>query len=272
VADIRVIPPLSGDYTPDQFTFVDQIDVALNSTVTSAPITITGVSPGVVIPLSLDTGLWSKDGVNFVSGPGNVTLNDQVYLQHTSSDLNSTPTTQTLTIGGVQDTTFTTTTIAGGAGPADLTVVYSGDVIPPGSLLFQDEGRASQIGSSTSLTDTSKTWVVNEFAGFRVKNTSDFSSALITSNTQNTLTFSGGLTGGRNNTVTQYNYYEIVTDISANDEIHYSSTTSAGGTVTVSAKGVPSILGANGPHTLSYFFVDVSAAETSPTYSLTVTV
>jgi hypothetical protein len=120
VADIRVIPPLSGDYTPDQFTFVDQIDVALSSTVTSAPITITGVSPGTVIPFSLDTGLWSKDGVTFVSGPGNVTLNDQIYLRHTASGSGTTQTSQTLTIGGVQATFTTTTQVAPGA--FDMTI------------------------------------------------------------------------------------------------------------------------------------------------------
>jgi hypothetical protein len=123
VADIRVIPPLSGDYAPDQFTFVDQIDVAISSTVTSAPITITGVSPGTVISVSLDTGLWSKDGVTFVSGPGNVILNDQVYLRHIASGSGTTQTSQTLTIGGVQGT-FTSTTVsaAGLVGVSDPTL------------------------------------------------------------------------------------------------------------------------------------------------------
>jgi hypothetical protein len=68
--------------------------------------------------LSLNTGLWSKDGVTFVSGPGNVTLNDQVYLRHTASGSGTTQTNQTLTIGTVSDT-FTSTTIAA-SGVVDL--------------------------------------------------------------------------------------------------------------------------------------------------------
>ena len=151
----------------------------------------------------------------------------------------------------------------------DSFVLFDGLTIPTDSILYQDGGQATT-GSSTTCQDTTKTWVVNEFDGWLFRNTSDNSSALISSNTSNTLTFAT-LTGGNNNTVSADHYYEIVTPIDASDEIHWSSISSLGGLVSMTVKGVPSITGANGDHIIAYNFVDVSVPDTSADYQVTIT-
>jgi len=150
----------------------------------------------------------------------------------------------------------------------DSKVIFDGLVIRPDSILYQDGGQATA-GSSTTCQDTTKKWPVNEFAGWLFRNTSDNSSALISSNTVDTLTFAT-LTGGNNNTVSANHYYEIVTPIDAGDEIHYSGTSSLRGTVVMTVKGVLSITG-NGKHIIGYRFVDVSVPETSADYEVTIT-
>jgi hypothetical protein len=91
--------------------------------------------------------LWSKDGVTFVSGPGNVTLNDQIYLRHTASGANSTQTNQTLTIGGVQGTFTSTTQASAGAEPPWTVLTPSAD----SRLIYVDATNGSAGGTPYSL-------------------------------------------------------------------------------------------------------------------------
>jgi hypothetical protein len=101
------------DITPNDFSFTDQGAVALNSTITSAPVTISGINTG--IPISVSNGSYSIDSTtNFVNTSGTVSNNQVVRVRHNSPNASSTSTATTLTVGtigqgGIQRT-FTSTT------------------------------------------------------------------------------------------------------------------------------------------------------------------
>lgn len=98
---------VGDDTTPDQFTFTDQSGVSLSSTITSAPITVTGIDAGSAI--SVSSGTYSINGGAFTGDAGTVNLGDSVRARHTSSASYLTATNTVVTIGGVGDT-FTSTT------------------------------------------------------------------------------------------------------------------------------------------------------------------
>ncbi len=98
----------ADDTVPDAFTFVDQTGVALSSTITSAPITVTGITAASAI--SVSGGQYDINGSGlFTSVPGMVNVGDTVRARHTSSASYSTQTNTVVNIGGVTDT-FTSTT------------------------------------------------------------------------------------------------------------------------------------------------------------------
>lgn len=98
-------PP--SDTTPDPFSFVDQIGVALEGVITSAPITVTGINAAAAITVT--GGEYSINGGAFTSDPGTVNNGDEVRARHTASDEYLTDTDTVVTIGGVSDT-FTSKT------------------------------------------------------------------------------------------------------------------------------------------------------------------
>lgn len=256
------------DNTPDAFTFVDQTDVALSTLITSEPIIVKGITLPTVISISGTNDPEYQVLDNAWKSVPSVLYNGwSVRVRHTSAAFNGIPIDTVVTIGGVSDT-FTSTTLQA----PDTTVAWDGLTIPEDSLLYQDGGQATG-GSATTGEDSTKTWVLNEFIDFKYRDTSDGSEGIITGNTTDgTATFSGGLTGGNNNTVSADHYWEIVVDLDAGDEINFNLTTNLGGTVAVSAKGVPSVTGISGDHTIVYSFTDVSTAETSPNYNLVIAI
>lgn len=98
-----------ADTTPDQFTFTDQTNVALSTTITSNTITVSGINTAASI--SITGGTYSINGGAYTSTTGTVTNGQTVSVRHTSSASYSTATNTTLTIGGVSDT-FTSTTLS----------------------------------------------------------------------------------------------------------------------------------------------------------------
>jgi hypothetical protein len=106
---VNATPSATTDTTPDAFSFVDQTGVALSSTITSAPVTITGISAPAAI--SVTDGTYSINGGSYTSASGSVANGDAVRVSHTSAAGFSTATNTTVTIGGVSDT-FTSTTVA----------------------------------------------------------------------------------------------------------------------------------------------------------------
>lgn len=97
----------ASDTTPDQFTFTDQSGVALSSTITSAPITVTGTDAAADITVT--GGTYSINGGAFTAVAGTVDVGDEVRARHTSSASYLTATNTVVTIGGVSDT-FTSQT------------------------------------------------------------------------------------------------------------------------------------------------------------------
>jgi hypothetical protein len=95
-----------GDTTPDQFSFTDQSGVALSSTITSAPITVTGIDAAADITVSGDaSSLYDiNESGTFTADPGTVENGDTVRARHTSSASYLTATNTVVTIGGVADT------------------------------------------------------------------------------------------------------------------------------------------------------------------------
>ncbi len=98
------------DTTPDTFTFVDKQNVALNTLIESAPITVSGIN--TASPISITNGEYSINDGSWTSTDGNVTDGQTVKVRHTSSNSNSTDTNSTLTIGGVVKTFKSTTKAA----------------------------------------------------------------------------------------------------------------------------------------------------------------
>lgn len=91
--------------------------------------------------------------------------------------------------------------------------------------------------SATVLTDSTKTgqyaWTVNEFVGKILVNDTDRCYGTVTSNTENTITCSGGLTGGTNNTFETGDAYRVS---------HYATATTAEITAYLKAVNGPEVL------------------------------
>ena len=117
----------SADTTPAQFTFTDVTNQAISAVVESNAITVTDVTSGTNIPISVTGGEYavSTDGGSTFGAwqtvSGNVQLSNQVKVRHTTSASNSTAVTTTLDIGGVTDGFSTTTEQAIDITPAQFT-------------------------------------------------------------------------------------------------------------------------------------------------------
>jgi hypothetical protein len=70
-------------------------------------------------------------------------------------------------------------------------------------------------GSTSTLVDTSQSWTVDEWVGYVVRNTTDGSQGIITSNTSDTLTISDLMYGGTNNTNANTEVYYIAKGLNA---------------------------------------------------------
>jgi hypothetical protein len=103
------------DTTPDPFTFSSQSDIALNTLVVSNTITLSGINTSAAI--SIAGGTYSINNGAFTSAAGAVNNGDSVRVQLTSSNADSTLSSATLNIGGVNGTFNVTTTTATQAAP-----------------------------------------------------------------------------------------------------------------------------------------------------------
>jgi hypothetical protein len=106
-----------GDSVPDAFDplISDQFAAALSTVVTSNSFTPTGYDTAAAI--SIATGEYELDNSGtWVATPGTINPGQSVRIRHTSSAANSTTTTSTLTIGGVEGTFSSLTIAAAGAG------------------------------------------------------------------------------------------------------------------------------------------------------------
>lgn len=126
----------SVDTTPDAFTLLDQTGLATNVTVTSSPVTVSGInSPS---PISVAGGTYSINGGAFTNSPGTVTTGASVAIRVQSASAANSPVNATLTIGGVSDV-FTATTGSVDSTPnafsfTDITGARKGRVITSNSV------------------------------------------------------------------------------------------------------------------------------------------
>jgi hypothetical protein len=161
-----------SDTTPDAFSFTDQTGVALNTTITSGPVQITGIdattswtaSGGTACVGSNTTNCGCADGSFAASGT--LTNNQYICARHTSSSANSTAVNTTVTVGGVSDT-FTSTTLSSGA---DTT---------PNAFTFTDQTNVALSTVITSLPvqitgiDAQATWTASGGTACVGTNTTD---------------------------------------------------------------------------------------------------
>ena len=96
--------------TPDKFTFSDAVDVALNITITSSIVRITGLEAGVNVDVSITGGEYSINGGMYTTNPETVGNGDPVTVHHTSASTPDTTVNTTLAISGVSDIFSSTTT------------------------------------------------------------------------------------------------------------------------------------------------------------------
>lgn len=99
--------PRLPDTVPDAFTFTAQTNVPVGSVRTSNTITVAGIDAAAAV--SIAGGTYSKNGGGYTSDPGTAVAGDTFVTRHTSPGTARTPTTTTLTIGGVSGAFETTT-------------------------------------------------------------------------------------------------------------------------------------------------------------------
>jgi Calx-beta domain len=103
----QAVPP---DTTPDAFSFASQSGIALNTTVTSNTITVSGINAPASI--SVTGGSYSINGGSFSTASGTVNNGNTLAVRVTSSGSFSTQTCAMLNINGVQGSFCATTQAA----------------------------------------------------------------------------------------------------------------------------------------------------------------
>ncbi len=151
---------VTGDATPDQFTFVDRDPVARATLISSATVTLTGFA--LNSPITVAGGEYSIGCTNiFTAAAGTVAPNATVCVRHTSSSAAGTDTNTTLTVGlpavsdvftsktdGVQDTTPDAFNFVDRADVALATVITSGAITISG---FDTAAPVSITGGEVSV-------------------------------------------------------------------------------------------------------------------------
>jgi uncharacterized delta-60 repeat protein len=108
VSDTFTSTTIAGDFSPDPFTFVDQPLVNPAIEITSAPVTITGISGPAVVRVTGGTYAVGCTGT-YTGSQGAVTSGQTICVRHTSASAGATSVNTTLTVGDRSDT-FTSTT------------------------------------------------------------------------------------------------------------------------------------------------------------------
>ncbi len=140
------------DTLPDSISFADQNNVATSTFLESNSVTVSGLSPVNVVPIVVENGLYSVNGLPYTDAPGYVENGDSVRVAHTSEAADNAATNTVLRIGGVifpsqpaiplgalVTDTFTSTTV--GSVPMDTT---------PDAFSFTDQNDAALSTTITS--------------------------------------------------------------------------------------------------------------------------
>jgi hypothetical protein len=155
--------------TPTAFTFVNQTDVAVNATITSAAVTITGIKNGSG-PISITGGTYSINGGAYTSSPGTVNNNDSVTVQQTSGSQPSQTVKTTLTVGSFS-ADFSSTTISFTFSPTSFTSLTNqllGNTVPSNVITITGGATSYTIsvsGGSYSLDGAAATTLTSTVQG-----------------------------------------------------------------------------------------------------------
>ena len=115
--------PVGADATPAAFVFAPQTGAGVSTARTSLPATITGIDTAV--PIIVTNGSYSiNDGV-FTSNAGVVSSGQTVTIRHNAASANSTITTTTVNIGGVEVPFTSITAAPTGADTTPNTVAFT---------------------------------------------------------------------------------------------------------------------------------------------------
>jgi hypothetical protein len=150
MSDTFSVTTLPADTTPDDFTFTDQTGVAVNTSITSNAITVSGInSPSVI---TVTNGAYSINSGAFDTASGTVNNGDTVRVRVISSNTVETSVDATLSIGGVTDT-FSVSTIAADTTPdafsfTDQTGVAVSTVISSNTITISGINTATPISIS----------------------------------------------------------------------------------------------------------------------------
>jgi len=158
---------------PAPFSFIDAVNVPLNSDVISNAVSITGITSA---PIRVQGGLYSIDGGPFTNDPGFISNGQSVRLQLRSSSLPGTSTFATVKIGAASATFQTTTPFAPGInilyyhsqpgdfiGAGQQRALYSGTgyVIRPATAPGTIPGRNIQNGVSLTIQGAGNFWTLD---------------------------------------------------------------------------------------------------------------
>lgn len=105
-------PPVPPDTTPDAFIFSDVTDAQTSTLFSSNTITLSGFNTLTSVTISWSGAQYSINGWAFTSATGSVSVGNTLQVRLTSSSLNSTTSTATLTVWGVSETYSVTTLVA----------------------------------------------------------------------------------------------------------------------------------------------------------------
>ncbi len=118
------------DVSPDPLAFVTQNGMAPFALVTSNTQTITGIDPGILVPVRISNGEYRRNAGAYTSDAGWLQNGDTVTLRHTAAGTGETDNVTALTVGGQAvafngnlvagnptNATFTSRTIAADASP-----------------------------------------------------------------------------------------------------------------------------------------------------------
>ncbi len=144
------VTTLAEDLTPNPFSFMPQVDIEVDTLVTSDTVMIDGINSNPVV--SITGGMYSIDGGPFTDVPGNITDGQMITVQQTSSTSFSTTTDAVLDIGGVTGT-FSVTTEAEDLTPDPFSFTSQTDV-DLDTLITSDTVMIEGINSNPMVTIT----------------------------------------------------------------------------------------------------------------------
>jgi len=150
------------DTTPAAFTFTNLTSVALNTPVTSAPITVAGTTGPS--PISISGGTYAINGGAFTSTAGTVNSGQTVAVRHTSAATGNTATTSTLNIGGItapfRSTTETPSPVVPDTTPAAFTFTNMTSVALS-TVVTSAPITVTEINTAAPISVTGGTYAIN---------------------------------------------------------------------------------------------------------------